>query len=180
MYRKLHGIASGAPHKLTQVPEFYDYFDVLGFIDKSIVYIQSFLETLSGDNMSNFFKTRESMIEKIDLEFKSFETLYKPAKELIKDHKVKKKKSSEFHCFEDGLTGFNFQKKFFYERYIKYRGFLCQDYLKSIFLKHNKLICLETYLEKVKGVICPLCEEDFKKQADLFKTTFESIIKEVY
>jgi hypothetical protein len=177
---EFNNLFTNLKYELTHVPEFYDYFDVLSFIDKSIIHIQGFLETLTGDNLPNFFKTREGITDKIGLELENLKLFCVEVQNLDKKKNESDQNISKFNFVEDGLSSIEARKNFIEKHYLEYRRFSYQDYLKAIFMKHNKLTNLEAYLKKVRKVICSLCEEDIKKHADLFKTKFKTVVKEVY
>jgi hypothetical protein len=179
--QKLLKLFNGLNNKLSDFTKFYDYYDVLTFIDKSIALIQE-LECAPKINVSRNSMDCKKMVEMISFEHQNLERLYETVENLYKNQVDTIKDSHKYMI--DGLTDIKKRKEDWkkqFERYSKDKMiFRMEDYQKYDCPKVFQLKELREELKKIREKICPVNEQNLQNNAENYKTTFKKKVSDIY
>jgi hypothetical protein len=161
-----------------QVTKFYDYYDVLTFIDKSIAHINEFLDTFTF-NISNNSLLLKKYIERVNPDFEKYDKLANEIECLLKKHH-ETPNESKIETIEEELTSFNKRIAYLKEQYDRYKVFRIRDYQYYNTMKFHKLTRLLKDLKNVRCKMISMKEEDIKKNAKYFKERFKTTVSRIY
>jgi hypothetical protein len=161
-----------------QVTKFYDYYDVLTYIDKSIAHINEFLDTFTF-NISNNSLLLKKYIERVFPDFEKYDKLANEIECMLKRHH-KTVNESEIIAIEEELTSINKRIAYLKEQYDRYKVFRIRDYQYYNTMKFHKLTRLLKDLKNVRCKMLSMKEGDIKRKAKYFKESFKTTVSKIY
>lgn len=183
---------NGLIDELAGITKFYDYYDVLTLIDKSIALIDVFscTPTIYWSKNAMNIKLVEQKIAPL---LGSFKKLLLDVNSLYNDKKPEdlNLNRNKFEYIKNGLDAIKRREIYLFKQYELYsKRFKIYDYAASCSVKVPRLFKLKDYLENIRKKICPIIgtrdvvcsmtEKDVEVHADYFKNSFKTSIKKVY